>query len=415
MAPRQAVRAAAVETLAQLVLITGAVLLVIGLQSAPGVVERTFAVLAFAAGVSATILLAVGAYMSGSDTARRIAEGVGLYVGTVLLLRTVGAGERGMWAVFGSLAVLGVIALLVLAVRGSSTRDRTVAVVFGLAVLAAAAAAVGTLVAPGLVLPAPVVRTVDLVAWSGVGAAAVLLLAAGVGGGGPLMRRIALGFVTLAIAHAIRFVARDGGTSGAAVSALVLAAVAMFLVAAVPFLLATARTVSRQGAELERLQRMLDAPEPAGQAGTAVATVLRELAVVHSGGLLAVDVDVDGEPRVAAPPAVLADVLTHLLADCATNTPGGRVRIRALSRGRHVRIEVADDGPGLTPDSMAVLLRRGQEGGTPDGPGAGLARSADIVGRHQGTFTVRYGDHGCTAVLDLPASDCAAPVPTVVV
>jgi two-component system, OmpR family, sensor kinase len=136
----------------------------------------------------------------------------------------------------------------------------------------------------------------------------------------------------------------------------------------------------------------------------AVGRVLRDLALMHRAGGLDVWVEVDGDPHVAVEPEALVQVLTNLLVNCTRHAPGAQVWLRACTRGRQVRIEVADNGPGLPPGATAALLRRGVRGPDSTGDGLGLAITVELVERHHGTFTLVSGDRGCTAVLDLPVA-----------
>nr|WP_239028949.1 ATP-binding protein [Pseudonocardia acidicola] len=107
--------------------------------------------------------------------------------------------------------------------------------------------------------------------------------------------------------------------------------------------------------------------------------------------------------------AALVQVIANLLVNCERHAPGAQVWLRARSADGRVRIEVADDGPGLPPGAAEDLLRRGARGPGSTGSGLGLAITADIVGQHQGTLTLASGGRGCSAVIDLPAERLGAP------
>lgn len=454
--PWSALRAPASETLLQVALVGGAAVIV-GLLPGPELAARATGMFAFAAAVAASILLAVGAGISDNRRARRVAGAVAIYAGVVLFLPAVGAtAPLGVWAVTGDVAVLGVVGLLVLAVRASSDRrgDRITAVAVVVLVGVATAAVAGTgALAPERV-PSPVlVAAVDLVAWSGTAAAALVLLLAGTVADRALLRRTGLAFATLACAHAVRIVAAGDGIPGGTrwVAVLEVAAFAMLLVAAVPFLLEAVRVVSTQqarlaeaeaamagvaerdhelrslvaglsgaadvlteggtasdghrllvaaGTQLQRLRRMLDGDAPpTPHAGSAVGTVLHDLALVHRANGVDVRVDVQGDPRVAVDGGVLAQVLTTLLADCARHAPEARVRLRAGRTGHRVRVEVADDGPEPRPGWPAR--------GTGEA-GPAVAVSAEWVERHHGTVTVASDLRGFRVLLDLPAAERGA-------
>ena len=68
-----------------------------------------------------------------------------------------------------------------------------------------------------------------------------------------------------------------------------------------------------------------------------------------------------------------------------------------------MRIEVADDGPGLPPGTVD-LLRRGVRGPCSSGSGLGLEIAADLVRARGGSLSLRSTVHGATAVVELPVA-----------
>lgn len=434
-------RAVAGETLLQVALV-GAAWLVVRLLDGREIPSRVIGILVFAAGVAASILLAVGSVISDNRRARRVAGAVGIYTGVVLIVPAVGtaAAPAGIWALACSVATLGVVGLLVLAVRASADRRGDKVAAVGVLVVVAVAtvvvAGLGLLV-PGMLLPPALVGAADLVAWSGTAAAALVLLLAGTVADRALLRRAGLAFATLACANAVRIVV-SGGLVGRSpwAAALEAGAVAMLLVAAVPFLSAALGSVWQQKALLAEARAELDrspvAPRdedpPAGpgprpgaagpdlpdedlpdedRAEAAVDSVLRDLAARHRRAGLDIEVDAPADLHVAVGGGVLARVLGHLLANCARHAPGARVLLRASRAGDRVRLEVADDGPGLPAGSTGAVLRPGTRGSGSDGAGLGLAASAELVESHQGTFTLVSDGGGCTVLVELPIAQGA--------
>jgi signal transduction histidine kinase len=101
----------------------------------------------------------------------------------------------------------------------------------------------------------------------------------------------------------------------------------------------------------------------------------------------------------------LAQALGNLIAN-AIEHGGAAVRVTVATRGRTVRIEVCDDGPGL-PAPVAALARRARRGrGT---RGRGLAIALAIARRHGGTIAAAPARAGARVVLQLPAAADVAP------
>ncbi|MER5861839.1 HAMP domain-containing sensor histidine kinase [Kitasatospora sp. NPDC002040] len=93
--------------------------------------------------------------------------------------------------------------------------------------------------------------------------------------------------------------------------------------------------------------------------------------------------------------ARLRQVVTNLVGNAAKHTPPGTpVRIGVGRSGGHCLLEVADSGPGLTPDQSAQVFERfyrvdpsrsRRDGG---GAGLGLAIACALTSAHHGTLTV---------------------------
>jgi DNA-binding response OmpR family regulator len=101
----------------------------------------------------------------------------------------------------------------------------------------------------------------------------------------------------------------------------------------------------------------------------------------------------------------LAQAVGNLVAN-ALEHGTGRVELLARSLGDRVRIEVADEGPGL-PAPVGDLTRRPRAGR--GRRGRGLAIAADIADRHGGRLVAAPSSRGARVALELPAWRGAQP------
>jgi signal transduction histidine kinase len=103
---------------------------------------------------------------------------------------------------------------------------------------------------------------------------------------------------------------------------------------------------------------------------------------------------------------LLAQLITNLIENGLKYVPrGGRIEISVTSGGGWVRLEVADDGPGL---STADRARAGQPfvkfaGSAAEGSGLGLSLVAAIVRLHRGRLALQDNGPGLKVVIELPA------------
>ncbi|WP_309117928.1 HAMP domain-containing sensor histidine kinase [Saccharothrix sp.] len=120
--------------------------------------------------------------------------------------------------------------------------------------------------------------------------------------------------------------------------------------------------------------------------------------------------DHDGPVTVPGDHARLSQVLGNLLSNVLRHTPPGtRARVRVHARGEHAVIEVADDGPGLTPDHQDRVFERFYRGDAArsdhGGAGLGLSIVDAVATAHGGRASVTSAPgEGTTFTVTLPLS-----------
>lgn len=97
----------------------------------------------------------------------------------------------------------------------------------------------------------------------------------------------------------------------------------------------------------------------------------------------------------------LRQVLLNLVSNAA-RAGARRVRLHAAADGGRVRLDVADDGPGI-PESIRPRLFEPFATTREDGNGLGLAVSRRIVERHGGSLALLAAGPGATFRIELPA------------
>jgi signal transduction histidine kinase len=124
---------------------------------------------------------------------------------------------------------------------------------------------------------------------------------------------------------------------------------------------------------------------------------------------LAIDLDIQGEPRFRGEKQDLEEMVGNLV-DNAGKWASSRVSIEVLLEqpepGRHaVRIVVDDDGPGLTPTQREQVARRGQRlDESKPGSGLGLSIVVEVARLYGGALNLGTAPiGGLRAELVLPA------------
>ena len=124
--------------------------------------------------------------------------------------------------------------------------------------------------------------------------------------------------------------------------------------------------------------------------------------------------------QVVAERGALLRVLSNLVGNALKFCPDAPIEIRVVEEADHARIEVADTGPGMSPEFQQELFKpftqeRHKQKSSLPGSGLGLSICHELVGLMHGSIEVRSkeGD-GTTLSVRLPISreaPAAAPVP----
>jgi signal transduction histidine kinase len=123
----------------------------------------------------------------------------------------------------------------------------------------------------------------------------------------------------------------------------------------------------------------------------------------------------DAGLRAQVDPDAIRQVLLNLLDNAVKYGPSGqRVEVTALAEGESVRIEVADEGPGIPPRDRQRIWEPYQRLGrtverASGGSGIGLAVVRELVGLHGGEAFVQESAVGARFVVRLPGRIAAAP------
>jgi len=144
-----------------------------------------------------------------------------------------------------------------------------------------------------------------------------------------------------------------------------------------------------------------------GGSGCGKSTLLRAasgLDVATQGGVVLESEIPDGLPEVHGDQHLLEHALVNLLLNaCDACERGGRVDIRAGIFAGQLRIEVDDDGVGISPTDAARATEPFFTTKAGNGTGLGLAIANEIVKSHRGTLVITpRTPHGTRASIQLP-------------
>ena len=149
--------------------------------------------------------------------------------------------------------------------------------------------------------------------------------------------------------------------------------------------------------------------EPA--TGYLVAPMLEGLVALRRARGDAVSLEVPEDLVACGSSAIVAQIVTNLLANCERHAPGSPVGIRAFAEGGQVVVEVRDQGPGLPAGSEERVFVRGVRDEAAGGSGLGLQISRELAEGQGGDLGLRSAvdPGGCIARLTLPAADAEQP------
>ncbi|MFV8184086.1 ATP-binding protein [Streptomyces sp. AF1B] len=124
-----------------------------------------------------------------------------------------------------------------------------------------------------------------------------------------------------------------------------------------------------------------------------------------------ITVDADGTLLVRADESGLRKVLGNLLGNVRTHTPADvPVRLELTREDGHVRLCVADRGPGLSDEDAARVFDRFFRAGGGAGSGLGLAIVQGVVEAHGGEVAVDTAPgEGLRVSVTLPTQGCGEP------
>jgi signal transduction histidine kinase len=137
-----------------------------------------------------------------------------------------------------------------------------------------------------------------------------------------------------------------------------------------------------------------------------------------------IEAELDEVPTVALQPDALRHIVLNLLDNAVKYGPRGQTvrvklagpEVRGLAGSGEVRIEITDEGPGISPAERERIWRPYQRGSSASGTagsGVGLSVVHDVVVQHGGRASVEDAPTGCGArfVVTLPVYETAMEAP----
>src|SRR4030095_2483451 len=171
---------------------------------------------------------------------------------------------------------------------------------------------------------------------------------------------------------------------------------------------------AKRAAKIVKDLRSFAEPSPAQRAPVSIPSLIRQVLDANESRLRADHVEWETEleqvPTIWADGAQLTQVLQALVDNArfamASSHDGGRLTLRLMPVSSGVRIEVADDGPGILPNHLPRIFNPFFTTKGPDqGRGLGLAVAHGVVKEHGGRLWAENAESaGAVLVLELPVS-----------
>jgi two-component system OmpR family sensor kinase len=165
-------------------------------------------------------------------------------------------------------------------------------------------------------------------------------------------------------------------------------------------------------AELVRLDALLRPPGSDGDLSSpeeyAVEPVLNQQVALQSSNGVDIRLDVDLGLAAIGRPAILTQVMTNLLANCAQHAAGSPIRVQARRVQDRVEIRVRDFGPGLPPGLAGTVFNMRERGRFSTGQGLGLHICRKLLAAEKGKIEMRCEPpslSGCTVLIELPGPE----------
>jgi C4-dicarboxylate-specific signal transduction histidine kinase len=171
---------------------------------------------------------------------------------------------------------------------------------------------------------------------------------------------------------------------------------------------------ARRAAKIVKDLRSFAEPAPAQRAPVSVGALIRQVLDANASRLRADHVEwqtaLEEVPAIWADASQLGQVLQSLVDNArfamASAHDGGMLTIRLMPVSSGVRIEVADDGPGIQPNHLPRIFNPFFTTKGPDqGRGLGLAVAHGIIKEHGGRLWAENAESGgAVLMIELPVS-----------